>query len=66
MISSLPEIIPEEKAEAVIERYLSLSEAEKTYGFFDVIDRKGGEEGFTVSHHKDREGFTVSNHKSSR
>ena len=60
----------EEKAEEAIEEYLSLSEAEKTYGYFDVIDydvdNDGVVDGFTVSNHKEREGFTVSNHKSSR
>ena len=45
-----PENHTEEKAEAVIEKYLSLSETEKTYGFFDVIDRIDG--GFTVSNHR--------------
>ena len=46
-----PENHTEEKAEAVIEKYLSLSETEKTYGFFDVIiDSIDG--GFTVSNHR--------------
>ncbi len=45
-----PENETEEKAEAVLETYLSLSEAQKTYGFFDVIDSEGG--GFTVSQHR--------------
>ena len=60
----------EEKAEEAIEEYLSLSETEKTYGYFDVIgydyDDDGVEDGFTVSRHKDREGFTVSEHRASR
>ena len=60
----------EEKAEEAIEEYLSLSEAEKTYGYSDAIDydvnNDGVVDGFTVSNHKEREGFTVSNHKSSR
>ena len=45
-----PENHTEEKAEAVIEKYLSLSETQKTYGFFDVIDSIDG--GFTVSNHR--------------
>ena len=45
-----PENETEEKAEAVLEAYLSLSETQKTYGFFDVIDSAGG--GFTVSNHR--------------
>ncbi len=45
-----PENHTEEKAQAVIEKYLSLSETEKTYGFFDVIDTVDGD--FTVSNHR--------------
>ena len=45
-----PENEPEDKARAALEKYLSLSETEKTYGFFDIIDRIGG--GFTVSEHR--------------
>lgn len=46
-----PETHTEEKAQAVLEKYLSLSETERTYGFFDVIDTIDG--GFTVSNHRD-------------
>ena len=45
-----PENATEEKAAAVLEKYLSLTEAQKTYGFFDVIDNIDG--GFTVSNHR--------------
>lgn len=45
-----PENEPEDKARVALEKYLSLSETEKTYGFFDIIDRIGG--GFTVSEHR--------------
>ena len=52
-----PENHTEEKAEAVIEKYLSLSETEKTHGYFDVVnydgDGDGVDDGFTVSDHRD-------------
>ena len=50
----------EEKAEAVIEKYLSLSEAEKTHGYFDVVDKDDTDDT------DDGRLFTVSQHRSSR
>ncbi len=38
------------KAEKVLEKYLSLSDTQRLYGFFDVYDLENGE--FTVSEHR--------------
>lgn len=38
------------KAEKALEKYLSLTDAQRLYGFFDVVDRLGG--GFSVSEHR--------------
>ena len=53
----------EEKAEAVIEKYLSLSEAEKTYGYFDVVDKGDTDD---TDDTDDGRLFTVSQHRPSR
>lgn len=41
----------QKKAEAALEAYLALSDSEKTYGFFDLIDLKDNPDQFTVSRH---------------
>ncbi len=45
-----PENFAREKAEKALEKYLSLSDAQRLYGFFDVVDRVDG--GFSVSEHR--------------
>lgn len=45
-----PEHLTEQKAVAVLEKYLSLSDVQRLYGFFDVVDALSG--GFTVSEHR--------------
>lgn len=45
-----PKISTEEKAESALEKYLSLSDAQRLYGFFDIIDALDGS--FTVSEHR--------------
>lgn len=39
-----------EKAESALEKYLALDDAQRLYGFFDIVDRIDG--GFTVSEHR--------------
>ena len=46
-----PTHLAEEKAAAVVMEYDSLSDAERLYGYFDVVDSVDG--GFTVSKHRD-------------
>ncbi len=50
-----PEHLTEGKAMAVLDKYLSLSDAERLYGFYDVVDSVDG--GFTVSDHRDKPPF---------
>ncbi len=45
-----PSHLTEEKASAVLTRYLSLTDVQRLYGFFDVVDLLSG--GFTVSEHR--------------
>lgn len=45
-----PENFAREKAEKVLEKYLSLTDEQRLYGFFDVVDRLDG--GFSVSEHR--------------
>ena len=45
-----PENFAAEKAEKVLEKYLSLTDEQRLYGFFDVVDRVDG--GFSVSAHR--------------
>lgn len=45
-----PENFAREKAEKVLDKYLSLTDAQRLYGFFDVVDRVDG--GFSVSEHR--------------
>lgn len=47
-----PSHLTEDKAMAVLESYLALSDTQKLYGFFDVVDLVDG--GFTVSEHRDK------------
>lgn len=50
-----PEHLTEGKAMAVLDKYLSLSDAERLYGFYDIVDSVDG--GFTVSDHRDKPPF---------
>lgn len=45
-----PENFAREKAEKALEKYLSLTDGQRLYGFFDVVDRVDG--GFSVSGHR--------------
>lgn len=45
-----PTASPREKGMSVLEKYISLSDEQKLYGFFDVVDLFSG--GFTVSEHR--------------
>ncbi len=45
-----PDNLAKEKAESALEKYLSLTDAQRLYGFFDIFDFLGG--GFTVSEHR--------------
>ena len=47
-----PSHLTENKAMAVRARYLALTDAQRLYGFFDVVDSLDG--GFTVSAHRDK------------
>ncbi len=47
-----PSHLTKQKAESVLSYYQSLSDMQKLYGFFDVVDYVGG--GFTVSKHRDK------------
>lgn len=47
-----PSHLTENKAMAVLDRYRSLTDAQRLYGFFDVVDSVDG--GFTVSEHRDK------------
>lgn len=44
------ETLAREKAEALLEKYLSLDDAQRLYGFFDIVDRIDGD--FSVSEHR--------------
>lgn len=45
-----PKNMPAEKALSVLEKYLALDDAQRLYGFFDIVDLMDG--GFTVSEHR--------------